>query len=77
MTSAPLRGVRGLLLDLDGTLYDPDGLIPGATEAVARPPPQRVQPNQRLSRDFWRSEKRARRSWFATLRSASACVGYG
>ena len=33
---ASLRGVRGLLLDLDGTLYGPDGLIPGAAEAVAR-----------------------------------------
>ena len=33
---AGLRGVLGLLLDLDGTLYDPNGLIPGAREAVAR-----------------------------------------
>ena len=33
---AALRGVRGLLLDLDGTLYGPDGLIPGAAETVAR-----------------------------------------
>ena len=33
---AGLRGVRGLLLDLDGTLYDADGPIPGAAEAVAR-----------------------------------------
>ena len=31
-----VRGLRGLLLDLDGTLYGPDGLIPGAAEAVAR-----------------------------------------
>ena len=38
MSPAPaaLRGVRGLLLDLDGTLYEADGLIPGAAEAVAR-----------------------------------------
>ena len=33
---AALRGVRGLLLDLDGTLYDAGGAIPGAAEAVAR-----------------------------------------
>ena len=33
---AALRGVRGLLLDLDGTLYHADGPIPGAAEAVAR-----------------------------------------
>ncbi len=34
--SAALRGVRGLLLDLDGTLYEADRPIPGAAEAVAR-----------------------------------------
>lgn len=33
---AALRGVRGLLLDLDGTLYEPDGPVPGAAEAVVR-----------------------------------------
>ena len=29
-----LKGVRGVVLDLDGTVYDDHGLIPGAAEAV-------------------------------------------
>jgi HAD superfamily hydrolase (TIGR01458 family) len=32
---AALAGVRGLILDLDGTVYDSAGPIPGAIEAIA------------------------------------------
>ena len=35
MTEVELRGMRGVVLDLDGTLYDHDGLIAGAASAVA------------------------------------------
>ncbi len=35
MTEAELSGVRGLVLDLDGTLYDRNGLIAGAASAIA------------------------------------------
>lgn len=30
----PDKSIRALLLDLDGTVYDPDGLIPGVTEFI-------------------------------------------
>ena len=35
----------------------------------------RLHANRRVSSAFCRSENRARRSWFATFRNASACVG--
>ncbi len=35
MTEAELSGVRGLVLDLDGTLYDRNGLIAGAASVIA------------------------------------------
>ena len=35
----------------------------------------RIQSNQRPNSARWRAENRARRIWFAVLRSASACVG--
>ena len=35
MTEAELSGVRGVVLDLDGTLYDRNGLIAGAASAIA------------------------------------------
>ena len=35
MTEAELSGVRGVVLDLDGTLYDRNGFIAGAASAIA------------------------------------------
>ncbi|MDE2964361.1 MAG: TIGR01458 family HAD-type hydrolase, partial [Acidobacteriota bacterium] len=32
---ATLTGLRGLMLDLDGTVYEDNRLIPGAAEAIA------------------------------------------
>ncbi len=64
------RGIRGLLIDLDGVVYDDEEVIPGSVEAI-----RRLQQGNVPFRFATNATARNRRSLAARLRSLGIEVG--